>query len=88
MTFNVSAKSSLELRSICLALEVIDHSVIMGFIFEWCSEFLLIVFFFNLHFNVFSERKRAERGSPPDFRNYFSDMLNFYSFRIEAKLVS
>ena len=34
MTFNVSAKSSLELRSIYLSLEVIDHSITMSFIFE------------------------------------------------------
>lgn len=43
MTFNVSAKSSLELRLICLALEEIDHSIVMSFIFEY-SEFLLIIF--------------------------------------------
>lgn len=43
MTFNVSAKLSLELRLICLALEEIDHSIVMSFIFEY-SEFLLIIF--------------------------------------------
>jgi hypothetical protein len=65
-TFNVSTKSFLELRSIYLALEEIDHSIIISWVFECCAEFLLIVFlespFTDITY-IYVERER-ERESP------------------------